>query len=580
MCGSRRPFLIAPWIETQNWLRDPDAVALLEKNHLTPALLLRNLLDSLRSPGTGSDVRLGYMLAINVYDLFSKQSGEWVFDPAKLGFFTELFLEVGRPVVINLRANHFVGEGPLIAELLEDQSSFACLNDGSPVREIYYSNAVFAPTFTLDESVPLNHYRFGGFRRAAAMLSEFDRRHPGIIEAVTLAGELHHFLAELANPSAAGCFEGAQMTDYSPASIRDFRRWLRSRHTDVRRLNERFGTRFASWDEVDAPGTDLRRDSTAPLWMHMDSYADGHLPVFGWAELPANCALQVYLDGAPVGQADYGLSRLDVYEAVDWLADSGVGFRFDIDYRRLSPGPHHIHVVREADSGQRWLIGHRVVFTGQLAGSAEANVNFPGLDDLPAACDDRGSFAWLDHPPESLSLIFNPYAAEWQAFRESQVEALLMKFAQIAVEAGLDPRKLYSHQIMPQFEGSWNRLAFALPPDGLAKDLLTPGIDLYGGTTLYPGIAKFVAGKSYAVPEFHPRMGKLISKDVFRRSLEYHRDLGADFLCPYFMALRRQHGAPTDLVNPLDALLIHPLNPALGSLFFYSALVEFLNRRA
>jgi hypothetical protein len=46
------------------------------------------------------------------------------------------------------------------------------------------------------------------------------------------------------------------------------------------------------------------------------------------------------------------------------------------------------------------------------------------------------------------------------------------------------------------------------------------------------------------------------------------------------MALRRQHGAPTDLVNPLDALLIHPLNPALGSLFFYSALVEFLNRRA
>ena len=139
-------------------------------------------------------------MAINVFELFSRDSeGEWQFDSARMEFFTDLFQKVGRPVVVNLRANHFVGEDPLIADLMEHESSYAHLSDGSPVKDTYFSNPVFGPTFALDDNIRLNQFRFGGFRRAAGMLAEFDREHPGILHAVTLAGELHHFLPELAN---------------------------------------------------------------------------------------------------------------------------------------------------------------------------------------------------------------------------------------------------------------------------------------------------------------------------------------------------------------------------------------------
>src|ERR1035438_5411596 len=96
------PFLVAPWIEVPSlheWTQDPATVALLQRNGLTPGLLLQNHLNSLQPRGNGGPIQLGYMIAINVYDLFGKDaSGQWVFDHAQMKFFTDLFLEVGRPV--------------------------------------------------------------------------------------------------------------------------------------------------------------------------------------------------------------------------------------------------------------------------------------------------------------------------------------------------------------------------------------------------------------------------------------------------------------------------------------------------
>jgi hypothetical protein len=208
-------------------------------------------------------------------------------------------------------------------------------------------------------------------------------------------------------------------------------------------------------------------------------------------------------------------------------------------------------------------------------GGGQPTASFPtGLDDLPEAADKRGRLAWLDHPPQDKRLSFNPYAAEWQLFREHQVHALLKKFAQIALDAGVSPHKLYSHQIMAQFEGCWNRVAFAVTDELSADGLFAPGVDLYGGAAVYRCLSNFTMGRRYAVPELHPRMGKYISRDVFLQALQYHRSLGAAFVCPYFMALRNP---VVSAANPIDAMIIHPVNPTLGSLFFHSALVEFLN---
>lgn len=487
--------------------------------------------------------------------------------------YTELFREVGRPVVVNLRANHFVGEGALVDELVRDESSFALINNGLNLREVYYTNTILAPTFSIDDRIPLNKYRFGGFRQAVRKLAEFDRESPGLIYAVTLAGELHHFLPELANSSAQGRFEGALMTDYSSASIEDFRNWLRSRYGSIAEVNSRFGTAFESWDELDPPRIDIRGDSSEPLWTHMDSYADGILPVFGWAEPNPGSEILVYIDNLEIGRAEYGLSRTDVYEAIDRLGDSDVGFRYDLNYRLLSSGQHVIHVVLRQADGSSFLIGRRALIVGRNPCSPAGVAS--SLDEHRPAVDERGGFAWLDHPPEGLSLVFNPYAAEWQSFRECQVDTLLEKFASIAVEEGFDRKKLYSHQIMPQFEGTWNRLAFAVAAKSPQSDLFAPGVDLYGGAAVYRHLSEFVKGKAYGVTECHPRMGKAHSMDIFRRTLEYHRKSGARFISPYYVAMRNPVLPDGNLVS---AMVIHPLNPAYGSMFYYSALVEFLNK--
>jgi hypothetical protein len=74
-------------------------------------------------------------------------------------------------------------------------------------------------------------------------------------------------------------------------------------------------------------------------------------------------------------------------------------------------------------------------------------------------------------------------------------------------------------------------------------------------------------------------MGKSISREIFLKTLHYHRDLGASFLCPYFMGLREPQGRRymSEKSNLAEALLIHPLNVAVGSMYFYTALVKFLN---
>ena len=77
------------------------------------------------------------------------------------------------------------------------------------------------------------------------------------------------------------------MTDYSPASVRDFREWLKPRYSGLGQLNDRLGTPFQTWEEVEPPRSDLRAEDAAPRWMHMDSYANGVLPIFGWAGFTA-----------------------------------------------------------------------------------------------------------------------------------------------------------------------------------------------------------------------------------------------------------------------------------------------------
>jgi hypothetical protein len=570
-------FLVAPWIEERSirdWFETPELVELLRRYGLTPASVLQTFLGAMEAGGVREGVDLGYTLSVALYDLFSRSTGsDWEYDEAKLDFFLDFIRDVGRPVVLNLRANHFVGESDLAQELAHDYTGLARTNDRLPVREAYFNNTTFAPVFSLDENIRLNRFRFGGFRRAAEQLAKFDRSHRGLLRAVTLAGELHHYFSNLADSTSAGQFGGIQTTDYSESSVRDFREWLRQRYVDLGRMNGDLGTSFAGWDAVVPPAVDLRTQPDAPSWMHMDSYCNGRLPIFGWAELQEGDRIEVYVDGKLAGHAAGRFSRMDVYDSLADMARSDVGWRLELDYRQLSPGPHIVHVVVQWTDGPRFLVNSREIWICSRSFTERGNVDaaYPELDCLP-----RASAAYMDHPPNGLALLFNPFGAEWQTFRELQVSNLLGNFARIAAESGLDPDRIFSHQITPQLEGSWNQVAFAVDAGEFADPRYLPGVNLYGGTVTYPRLAELTKGRPYGVPEFHPRMGKPGSKSVFRSALDFHLKNGAVFVCPYFMSMR--HPQLSAVRNDVLDMLIHPLNPALGSHFFYSAVADFLRR--
>jgi hypothetical protein len=574
-------FLIAPWIEElsiRSWFDDPAMAELLVRNGLTPALMLENYLNALAGPCTRRGVELGYTLSINIYDLFARSSaGEWEFAPAKIGFFLDFIRDAARPVVINLRANHFIGESELARELSADETSLARTNTGSVIREMYFNNSIFAPVFSQDETIRLNRFRFGGFQQAAKLLAEFDRAYPGILRAVTVAGELHHYMRNLADASSAGQFLNVEMTDYSDPSIRDFRDWLRRTCADIQALNEKYGTSFAEWKDVVPPGVDLRKHPDAPRWMHMDSYSGGGLPIFGWTANHDD-EIDIFVNGRCTGQARRGLARIDVYDQMKDLLRGDSGFRYELDYTLLPPGVHVLHVIVKRGNQERALLARRVfsVFAESFSGLGGVDgMAHPGLDSLPSAAE-YGIAGYLDHPPASLGLLFNPYAQEWQRFREWQINSLLDTFARIAEESGLPRSRLFSHQISPQLEGSWNYVAFAVEPR-LGKDsLLNTGMNLYGGAVMCPIITEIAGGRPYAVPEFHPRMGKLQSRSVFRDALDFHWKNGAAFVSPYFMNMR--HPRHQGVQNTVRDMMIHPLNPALGSNFFYTALVSFLQQ--
>lgn len=569
-----RPFLVAPILDEEgvhSWYDDPELTEMLHSSGSTPGAMLEGVLSALDCGKPDNGIELGYMLTVSVYDLFSR-NGDWVFNAAKFQRAIDFMSDSRRPAVVNLRANHFVGESKLAQELSADDTSLARTNDGSVIRETYFDNTTFAPVFSLDSSIRLNRFRFGGFREAMRMLARFDRENPGILRAVTIAGELHHYISNLQDPNSAGRFGGIQITDYSDASIRDFAAWLGRRCESIQEVNRRFETPFASWKEVDPPRFDLSRQPDQPLWMHMDSYAAGSAPIYGWADVEVGGRIAIFVDGQHLGDARHRLSRMDVYAALPQLANGDVGFRYELDYVHLRPGRHQIHLVIQRANGDQLLLDRRAVQIG-TAESADHGM-YPGLDTLPRA-SDVGIAGCVDHPADGLVLRYNPFAAEWQRFREFQVSSLLAAFTRIAVDSGLDANKTYAHQIPTHLEGSWNYGAFAVRAGDLAETACRPGLSLYGSAVTSPHLPSLTGGRPYGVPEFHPRMGKGQSREIFRHALEFHRTNGATFLCPYFMSIGRKELGPRNSVRDMQ---IHPLNPVLGGSYFYDALRDFLRQ--
>ncbi len=81
----------------------------------------------------------------------------------------------------------------------------------------------------------------------------------------------------------------------------------------------------------------------------------GTKEVKGWILSPEPLSkVEVLVDGVTKGQATYGLSRPDVYQAVPAYNNSNAGYSYMLDTSGLSAGNHSVSVVSTSASGERF----------------------------------------------------------------------------------------------------------------------------------------------------------------------------------------------------------------------------------
>jgi len=574
-CQRTSPMLIAPMMgrvgygemDGEGRWRQPALKA-------TTARQLAHMLDQLEPSGASGEVVLGYTLSIPLLWLFEEHSGNWRLDKRKLDFYLNIVRSVPRPAVVALLGNHFSPSSALTRHLARNPANYMWLANGMPPTSVYFSTQVHAFTLETDPNIPINRLRFQAMAAALKGLADIERTHPGRVRAVTLMGEVHHLFPDL--KGGTGKFEKLQFTDYSPNSIQSFREWLKRRFERLEWLNEAAGTNFASWNDVNPPSKDLRHDKPTSLQQHVDAYASGSVPVFGWLASGRQAPrIEVYVNATLAGLAETGLSRLDVYEAVPEMAGAGSGYRYDLNYRQLPPGTHRIDVVWRKSEGQTVLLG-----TSDLQ-VADRNGDLSGKD-LRKAFDEKGTLTiatsgergWLDHPRDQLDLYFNPWAALWQRFREDQVERFLVDTYNRAKTYGFPADRLYSHQLLPGKNGSWNRMLFAADRTNQAHSPYAKGLTLYGGASFTPELARRVGWQRFGIPEFNPLMGK--HPDSAANALRAFEDACADFISPYFMDI--DWDIPPGPSDGHETMLIHPLNMNKGANHFYRAIVQMIQR--
>lgn len=577
------PFIIAPTIEgallcdeaaADQSIKSLDmAYALCRKRNLDGAAAVSRLLDTLEPGGPRGQVQIGYTATLQLLGLYRRTAKGWTIDTARVDEFLRVVTKVHRPVIVYLAADHFDSVGPITEELRKDPSNFMQLRNGRPPELGYFGYRIMPYTLSIDPAIPVNKYRREALNYVARRIKALPKATQDRIVAYTLAGELHQMFPDFEN--GMGAYQDVQVTDYSPASIAGFRQWLRIKYQTIERLNGHTSLSYASFDEVPAPSKDIRKEKLGTFGEHYDAFADGALPVAGWLWDP-NKAIQqldLYVNGQHVGPIPYGLNRLDVYRTEAYVTTPNTGFRYDLDYSAMRPGRHRIQVI-VTSNGSRYQLAEVEFMVVTRDKVQEASTKAANMPPLKSAKSLSGVRAWLDLPKPSQEVYYNPLARDWNLYRESQVYAFLNEFHRWALKAGLPSDRLFSHQIVPNVNSSWNPQLFAA---GKTLDGSAPwkqGLNMYGGAANSTWLRDFMRKNritTYGVPEFNPQQWK--REGVHLAAMQSHQRAGARFISPYYFSVvpDRFRGGAEHGVNRME---LRPDNSKDGSDLFYRAIIE------
>ncbi|WP_300179197.1 beta-galactosidase, partial [Rhodoferax sp.] len=501
----------------------PLALATCASQDNPSAALIQAALNRLEPGGAAGNVQIGYTIGINLLG-FDKPADL----QAHLNKLQKLIQTTRRPVVLYLMGNQFAAP-PAHRSL--PTSSYTVFSDQTVPKEHYFVNSINAWTLETDAALEINQLRFAALGTVGRWYSTLPATLQDRIVGFTLAGELHHFFPDFAN--GMGRYDNIRVTDYSPTSVKAFQAWLRNRQPLLSRLNQQWGSKFNQFSDIAPPAKDIRRDKLKGFHQHFDAYAHGLLPVEGWlSALPANHQIEVYLDGKLLGQAEYGLSRQDVYEAVPDIKQAGVGFRYWLDFSVLPRGIHTLQVALVGVGEKRELARRKIVLMGNHQGPPP-----PVTGEAPLGKAAPAQRFWLDQPRDMQDYYFNPLAKAWNEFRSHQVKQALYQWFDAAVASGLPRGKLYSHQIATATVGTWNPLLTASDASLTGPQPYKKGINLYGGALNIELLRHhyLTPGEPFAVPEFHTQAWK--NPKAPAQVLASFKTAGASFVSPYFMTL-------------------------------------------
>jgi hypothetical protein len=532
------------------------------------------VLDDLEPGGPRGAVQVGYTVTVQLLSLYRKREGRWAIDAARVQRVMNVLNGLKRPAILYLAANHFDTPGEITSFLESDPANLMHLADGSVPVSTYFGYKVVPYTLQTDESIPVNRFRFDALRFVASKVVALPKATRDRLVAITLAGEVHHMFRDF--EGGMGAYDPVQVTDYSPASAAGFRSWLRKEYRTVDELNRATGGRFHSFDEVKPPSKSVL-SGPGDANEHYDGFADGRVPVAGWIWDPKHRTtdLELHVDGKPVTQLQRDFNRLDVYRVIEAVDDPSVGFRHDLDFSGWAPGEYSLQVVAQSASG-RYEVGRTVleVTTGSAPGKLGQQRHVASPATLPGIGALKDVKSSLDLPKARQKVMFNQLARDWNKYRAWQVQAFLAKIHQVARSAGLPASKLFSHQILPRVNSSWNPQFFATD-DSIGAGLpWKQGFNTYGGAAGGTWTARFIRERrltDYGVPEFHQQQWK--RPDAARKALEMHQRLGARFVSPYYLSIIADRNEQTG--ETLNRLEIRPNNTLDGSDQLYRAIKEF-----
>lgn len=522
---------------------------------------------------------LGYTLVVPLLNLFEPHAqaapapeGRWAVNEEALRRIARTIEGVPRPVVLYLFSTHFSEEAPIEAALAQNPDNMAATPAG-PLPPDRYMGWPLYPWSIARTDNPITRRREQAIRALADALCQMPPAARARIAGINLLGEVHHLYPDFEAGMGAG--SDYVITDYSAASRQGFSRWLARRFAgDIGALNAWLGgAPFASFDDVQPPSRDIRRQPLAHYWQHLDATAHGLLPVSGWAHAASGPAwVRVYLNGRFAARVPARFMRQDVAAARPDLGTAQVGWRYDLPFARLPAGLYRIDLALEDGPRLIHMGARHVAVMDRQQSTPRPQPMQAALPPMQPA-GGSGAAYWIDTPQDHAAVFYNPLAALWHVWRAEQVVAYLRHFDALLERTCLAGVPRRTQQIYPAEKAGWDGTRFASEASLKPFGHVQLGINLYGEATqddsFFDWLARSRQGR-YSVTEFHPMHA--MSAAELRRVLLRHQAHGAQtlsfFLHPPEPARQAGQGAQAAQPNPFA---FDPANPLHGSDALYRA---------